>query len=335
MNEQKSGPVRPQKKRFRLEHWHVISLLLMLYDFIAIHVAYFFALWARFDFIFSKIDAAYLLHYKQFITAYAVCCLVVFWLFKLYRSMWRFASYAEFIRTLCASVLTSVLHAVFITLICGRMPMTYYFFGLLLQFLLLIAARFSFRFLLYFRERRRKTGENANRVMLIGAGSAGQLILRDLFRAPETNERVVCVIDDNPNKWGRYIEGIPIVGGRDDILANVEKYQVSKIFLAIPSASVADKRDILSICKETGCELKQLPGMFQFVTGQVSVKDMQDVSVEDLLGREPIRTDLREVFEFIHGKTVLVTGGGGSIGSELCRQIAAHDPRRLILFDIY
>ncbi len=335
MNEPNNGAAAPQKKRVHLEHWHIIMLLLLVYDFLAVHAAYFLALWARFDFAFSRIDALYLAHYKAFITGYAVFCLIVFWLFRLYKSMWRFASYAELLRTLAASALCSVVHAAGITLLCGRMPMTYYIFGAMLQFLLVIGVRFSYRFLLYIRERRRRNREEASRVMLIGAGSAGQLLLRDLFRAQELSDKVVCVVDDNPNKWNRYIEGVPIIGGRDSILEGVEKYRVNKIYLAIPSASTAVKRDILNICKETGCELKQLPGMYQLVTGQVSVKDMQDVSVEDLLGRDPIRVDLREVFDFLNGKTVLVTGGGGSIGSELCRQIAAHEPKKLIIFDIY
>lgn len=335
MNMANHNTTGSQKKSFHLEHWHVISLVLMLFDFIAIHAAYLLALWARFDFSFSGINPQYLYAYAHFITGYAVFCLVVFWLFRLYRSLWRFAGYAEFIRTLAASLLTAVLHAVLITVLFKRMPMTYYVFGMLLQFLLLIGARFSYRFLLYLRDRRKQGHADVGRVLLIGAGSAGQLLLRDLLRTPEINDKVVCVIDDNPNKWNRYIEGVPIVGGREDILAAVAKYRVNKIFFAIPSASIADKRDILNICSETGCELKQLPGMFQFVNGDVSVRDMREVSVEDLLGREPVHSDLNEVFSFIHGKSVLVTGGGGSIGSELCRQIAAHTPRQLIIFDIY
>ena len=176
---------------------------------------------------------------------------------------------------------------------------------------------------------------NGDRVMLIGAGSAGRLILRDIMTAHETNDNVVCIIDDNPNKWDRLIDGVPIVGGRDDILSNVEKYSIDKIYLAIPSAKAEDKRDILNICSETDCELKQLPGMYQFVIGQVSATAMKSISMEDVLGREQIKPDLKEVFEFIRGKTVLVTGGGGSIGSELCRQIATHSPRMLIIFDVY
>ena len=182
---------------------------------------------------------------------------------------------------------------------------------------------------------RSNADETTDRVMLIGAGSAGQMLLHDMLGNNDAHAKIVCVIDDNPNKWNRDLEGVPIVGGREDILANVEKFHVNKIFFAIPSASVEQKRDILNICSETDCELRQLPGMYQFVLGQVSLSAMREVSVEDLLGRDPIRTDMKEVFQFINGKSVLVTGGGGSIGSELCRQIAAHCPRQLIIVDIY
>ncbi len=171
--------------------------------------------------------------------------------------------------------------------------------------------------------------------MLIGAGSAGQMILRDINRTKEINDKVVCCIDDNPNKWGRFIEGIPIVGGRDDILYNVEKFHITKIYLAIPSSSAEDRKEIIGICNETDCQLKQLPGMYQIVLGEIRASDMADVSVEDLLGREPIKADMQEVFNFINDKVVMVTGGGGSIGSELCRQIAAHNPKKLIIFDVY
>ena len=171
--------------------------------------------------------------------------------------------------------------------------------------------------------------------MVIGAGNAGQAIIRDIHRSKEIKDKVYCVIDDDPNKWSRYIDGVPIVGGRDSILESVDKYRIQKIYLAIPSATAEQRRDILNICKETTCELKNLPGMYQVMNGDVTVSQMKKVSVEDLLGREPIKADMKEVFGFINGKTVLVTGGGGSIGSELCRQIAAHSPKQLIIFDIY
>ncbi len=176
---------------------------------------------------------------------------------------------------------------------------------------------------------------HTGRAMLIGAGSAGQMILRDLSKAKETSDKIYCIIDDNPNKWKRFIDGIPVVGGRNDILENVEKYHINKIFLAIPSATAEQKRDILNICKETGCELKSLPGMYQIVNGDLTVSAMKDVAVEDLLGREPIIVNTDEIFQYVKNKTILVTGGGGSIGSELCRQIARHDPKQLIIFDVY
>ena len=197
-----------------------------------------------------------------------------------------------------------------------------------------MSIRFAYRFMLLVRKEKHSESEIQN-VMIIGAGAAGQMILRDMNRARELSDKVACIIDDNSNKWGRFIDGVPIVGGRDSILESVEKYNIKKVYIALPSASVESKRDIINICKETECELKNLPGMYQLVSGEVSVSNLRDVSIEDLLGREPIKVEMQEVFDFIHGKTVLVTGGGGSIGSELCRQVAAHNPKRLIIFDIY
>lgn len=319
----------------KLEHWQIIAVFLMLCDFLAIHLSYFLALWVRFDCVFSEIPKGYLNHYQGFISIYAIGSIVLFWFFRMYRSVWSYTSYSELIRTLGASFTASILHIVMITVLFGRMPLSYYFFGLLIQAVLLVAPRFSYRLLLLLRAHLKSADETAGRVMIIGAGQAGQMILRDLQIAEEIHDKAVCIIDDNPNKWGRYIEGVPIVGGRDAILLNVEKYHVSKIFLAIPSIKLEDKKDIINICQETGCELKLLPGMYQLMLGEVSVSAMKEVSVEDLLGREPIEADMQEVFDFINQKVVLVTGGGGSIGSELCRQIAAHNPKQLIIFDIY
>ena len=326
---------KPKSKR-TLEHWQIMAICLIICDFITLHFSYFFALWIRFDCRYSDIPAEYLNSYFHFITAYAVGAILLFSPFRMYRAMWRFASYGELVKTFLGSVTASVLHAVLIPVILHRMPLSYYIWGALFQLIFLILPRFSYRLLLFFRNNFfRRSDETAGRVMIVGAGSAGQMLLRDMSVAKEITDRAVCFIDDNPNKWGRFIEGVPIVGGRDDILANVEKYHITKIFVAVPSASAEEKREILTICNESGCELKQLPGMFQLVLGQVTVSDMKDVSVEDLLGREPIKADLHEVFEFINGKVVMVTGGGGSIGSELCRQVAAHHPKQLIIFDIY
>ena len=324
-----------KRNRYQLKHWHMIAVLLIAYDVIAINRAYFLALWFRFDCIFSKIPQNYYDSYLKFAPIYSIFCVVIFWILRLYQSVWRFASYSEMIRIIIATIVTSIIHIVGITALFGRMPVSYYFVGMGIQFLFVLGIRFSYRFILL--ERSRKKGEEtyASRVMLIGAGAAGQMILRDSMKAKETNVKICCIIDDNSNKWNRYIEGVPVVGGRDEILLNVEKYHIDKIFLAIPSASAEEKRDILNICKETRCELKNLPGLYQFVTGEVSIKAMKDVAVEDLLGRDTIEVNMEEIFQYIRGKTILITGGGGSIGSELCRQIAGHEPRQLIIFDIY
>lgn len=217
------------------------------------------------------------------------------------------------------------------------MPLFYYAFGVMLQAVLLMTVRFSYRFILLIwgLKRKERVMAYAKRVMLIGAGAAGQIILRDLHEAKESIEQICCIIDDNPDKWNRFIDGVPIVGGREDILQNVEKYHIEKILIAIPSASAEEKRDILDICKETSCELKILPGMYQLANGEITINDMKEVAIEDLLGREPIKANLENVFQYLNGKTILVTGGGGSIGSELCRQIARHNPKQLIIFDVY
>lgn len=326
---------KEEKKRegFQLEHWHIIAGLLMVYDALSLAFSYFIALWLRFDLRYTTIDYPYLEAWKHFLPLYILFSLAVLWYLKLYKSIWRFASYSELLRVSVATIISALFHTVGITLLYIRMPISYYFIGALLQYVAVLGIRFSYRFILLIRKIRVK--QVNSRIMVIGAGSAGQMLIRDIQRAGEVDGEVLCIIDDNQNKWGRTIDNIPVVGGRENILEMVEKYSIDKIFLAIPSATAQQRRDILNICNETSCELKNLPGMYQLVLGQVTASAMRNVSVEDLLGRDPIRVDLQEVFQFINGKTVLVTGGGGSIGSELCRQIAAHSPKELIIFDIY
>ncbi len=323
---------KKEKKTIRLQHWVKIAVLIGCYDVIAVSAAYFLGLLLRFDFRFSQIPRVYFGAWQRFAPLYAGICLAIFILFGLYKSIWRFASFPELSRVTVASFAASALHTVITLLFYYRMPISYYGIGAILQLMFVLAIRFSYRFALFFLNRGAKRG--TDRILLIGAGAAGQMILRDV-NAGLSSGRVVCIIDDNSNKWGRYIENVRVYGGRESILEAVEKFKINKIFLAIPSATMAERRDILSICNETDCEIKNLPGMYQFFTGQLTASALRDVSIEDLLGRDPIKPDLREVFEFINGKTVLVTGGGGSIGSELCRQIAGHDPKRLIIFDIY
>ena len=317
----------------RIEHWKVITVLLIIYDFLAIIMSYFLALWIRFDCNFSEIDLPYFRTYCRTILIYALFCVAVLGALRLYKSIWRFASYTELLRIIYATVFTGVIYCIAVNIFIMRMPVSYYFFGVLMQFILTLGIRFSYRFVLLLRGQK-NPDKRQKRVMIIGAGKAGQMILRDIKNSKEVNKKVCCFIDDNHNKWGRYIDNVPVFGGRDSIMEAVKKFGIEKIYVTIPSAKPEDKRDILRICNETSCELLNLPGMYQLYTGEVLVSKMKPVQTEDLLGRDPIRTDMSEVFEYIKDKVVLVTGVG-SIGSELARQIAAHNPKRLVLFDIY
>ncbi len=317
----------------------MVSAILVAYDLVAVIFSYFIALLVRFDCRFSLIPRDYLEGYYKSIIVYAIIVAVVFQCFRLYQSIWRFASFVELCRLLLATAITSVIYVLFETICIERMPVSYFIFGIIVQLTLTVGVRFSYRFILLLRERNYfgtdKTKPEESKVMLIGAGQAGQAIIRDVRRSTSLNDKIVCIIDDNSNKWSRFIDGIPVVGGRESIVENCKKFGIDKIYYAIPSANMKTEKEILEICSETGCKMKKLPGMFQLISDQVTIADMKDVQIEDLLGREPIKVDMNEIFSYIRDKVILVTGGGGSIGSELCRQIAAHEPKMLIIFDIY
>lgn len=321
-----------------LEHWKLIALYLLIYDIVTINLSYFIGLWLRFDLQYSKIPSEYLMAFIKFAPFYTAFSIIVFYMMHMYNSLWRFASFNELTSIMMATVVTGTAHVVGITLFVRRMPIAYYVFGICAQFIFTTGIRFGYRFVNLERAKREKTEKSAHvkhHVMVIGAGAAGMTVLRELHNSRELTSRACCVIDDNPNKWNRFIEGTHIVGGRDTILENAEKYDIDTIMLTMPSASAKDKRDILNICKETHCELKSLPGIYQLANGEVLLSKMKSVAIEDLLGRDQIKVDMAEIFNQLKGKTILVTGGGGSIGSELCRQIAAHEPKQLIIFDVY
>ena len=323
-----------RSRAFYIEHWKVVAFVLMLYDFVTIVFSYFCGLWLRFDFRFTQIPEVYLKVYYKFIVPFTIVCLAVYWFLKLYRSIWRFASYNELTNIIVANIICGIFNYTVTRIFGARMPSSYHLVGFLLQLIFCAAIRFSYRFVLMIK-RQWLNNKNSTRAMLIGAGDAGMTILRDVNKNYESNSRIVCIIDDNSNKYGRYIEGVPVVGGRDDILKNVEKYNINQIYFAIPSASASTRRDILNICRETDCDIKVLPGIQQIVNGDVSVNIMKNVAIEDLLGRDVVKVNNEEIFDFINNKVIMVTGGGGSIGSELCRQIAKHSPKQLIIFDIY
>ena len=249
----------------KLEHWEVVTLLLMLYDFLAIGLSYFAALWVRFDCRYNSIQKEFLSAYYRTIVIYAVFCIVVFWFLRLYKSIWRFASYAELLRIILATAITGAVYMIAMFEFVYRMPISYFVFGIVFQFCLTLGIRFAYRFILLLRGRRREEAGYKKRVMLVGAGAAGQMIFRDIKQSRETNEKVYCFIDDNSNKWGRYIDDVPVFGGRENIMEAVAKFGIEKIYVAIPSADAKERREILRICNETQCELLNLPGIYPHI----------------------------------------------------------------------
>ena len=329
----------------KVQHWQMVSFYLIAYDVIAVTLSYFLALLIRFDFQFSRIPTVYFQPWAYFAPVYAVIAIIVFWRLRLYNSIWRFASFKELERVTLATIVTTIIHVVGVTIMLNviahdsgytisRMPISYYVMGAMIQFMLTTGVRFSYRYILLLRSSRQK--EYLNRIALVGAGAAGREILADLRRSPQIEEQVVCFIDDNKNKWGRDIDGVPVVGGRDSIIETVRDMSIDKIYIALPSVSARERKRIIDICRQTDCEIMNLPGMYQLALGDVTVSSLRKVDVEDLLGREPVKMNSREVRESLEGKVVLITGGGGSIGSELCRQVAkAPGLKQLIIFDIY
>ena len=318
----------------RIKHWQVITFLLVCYDAVAIAASYFIALIVRFDLRFSEIPDEYLREFQITIIPYAVICVLIFAFMRLYNSLWRYISFREAWHMIIATIITFVINVAGTWLTVGRMPVSYYIIGIIFQFIFTLGIRLSYRFVLLLRKRTPES-DNRCRVMIVGAGSAGQMLLSDIKMSQNTIENAVCFIDDNPNKWNRYIDGVCVAGGRHTIIDNVKKYNVQKIYVALPSATATQKKEILEICNKTGRELKQLPGIYQLRSGDITVSMMKDVAVEDLLGREPVKTNSEEAMQMLNGKVIMVTGGGGSIGSELVRQIAKHEPKLLIIFDVY
>lgn len=313
--------------------------ILGLFDIIGIGMSYFFALLLRFDFLYSKIPVEYLKGYLRSMPWMILITVTVFYIFKLYHSIWRLISLAEFKKILEAYLVLIPIYLVMGFLTHLSMPLSYYFMGYLLSFCFTVGIRFSYRLLRSWVNRGKemehmKEGKE-ERVMIVGAGAAGQVLIKELHNSPKVRSRVCCAIDDNPYKKGKLLEGVPIVGNRYDIPEMAEKYGISRIIFAIPAASGKNRKEILNICKGTDCHLQTVPAVYQLVNGEVKVSRLRDVEISDLLGREQIKVNNEEIFAAIQGKVILVTGGGGSIGSELCRQIAHAEPKQLIIFDIY
>ena len=315
------------------------AVLLGTFDFFAVAIAYFLALLLRFDFRFSEINEIYLSEFARTIPIWGLVTLLVFAGCKLYSSILTMASVAELMTIMRAYALLIPVYVLVAFVFKMELPRSYYVVGYLISFVSTVGIRFSYRLLRFIRDQgislRPDPREKRTRVMIIGAGAAGHVLIKELQSSEKISVNVCCVIDDSPFKHGRYIEGVRIVGGRDDIVYMAEKYKIERIILAIPSAPAKQQQEILDICKLTKCKLQTIPGMYQLVNGEVSTSHLRDVEIADLLGREQVQVNNQEILQDISGKVVLITGGGGSIGSELCRQIAAVNPKQLIIFDIY
>ena len=307
---------------------------LVLADLILINLSAFLALYIRFEFDFRQLYATTFLRDMLIYTGInSACTILIFHILKLYNSLWEFASVSELVRITLGCFFSAVFYMVGMFMLHLTVPRSFPAIYMLILCLLCGALRLSYRCVRRTRAGLRSEGEK--RTMLIGGGQAGAIALREFQTSPRSENKVVCIIDDSPNKVGSYLRGVKIVGGRSSIPAMAEKYDVDEIVLAIPSASRQEKLQILSYCHNTSCTLRTLPGICQLANGEVRIEQIREVDIEDLLGRETVKIDLDEVAAYITGKTVLVTGGGGSIGSELCRQAAAQRPKRLIIFDIY
>ncbi len=312
-------------------------IALILVDVMAVIASSFGAIFLRFEFSFKEIPKEYLERYERFLPYTIILTLFFFLIWKLYKSVWRYASATELINIAFATSCAALAQAILCIVMEWIMPRSYYVLYWFFLFGFTCVVRFSYRIMRVLSSRKssilgRKPRIN---VMVIGAGAAANMILKEIEVSQYINLRVKCIIDDNPGCHGKLLRGIPIAGERDKILEAVSEYGIDEIIYAIPSANRQTRKEILDICKETGCKLRAIPGTYQLINGEVSVSKLQEVEIEDLLGREPVKTNIEEIMGYVSGKVVMVTGGGGSIGSELCRQIAGHHPKQLIIVDIY
>ncbi len=310
---------------------------LIIYDVISIILASYIAILIRYNLNVSEIPDHFMTPVNTFLPLNILVTLLVFYLFRLYDSLWAYAGERELQNLVMACVLSGVINAIGLQFFKSQsqpVPQSYYFLYTFLLITLIFVSRFSYRF---FRSQkhRAENKNNSKAVMIIGAGEAANIIIKEIITSNFSTMSIKCIIDDDPIKWGKYIQGIRVVGGRDRIAECADLYDIDEIIVAIPSASRAELKKILEICKNTDCKLRSLPGMYQLVNGEVNVSRLRDVEVEDLLGRDPIAVDIDSIAGYVSDKVVMVTGGGGSIGSELCRQIAGHKPKRLIIVDIY
>ena len=316
----------PRDKRVRMG-------ILMAADVFALCLASFLGLFVRFDLNISRVPPEYARAALEFLPYYILASLVIFFLARMYSTMWSVAGVREALHVVAACGLASLVQIAGMVLLQLSVPRSFF----LVSFAALCAEelgiRLSYRVVISLFGNHSKKA--AKRIMIVGAGTSGSVILKEMTTSSLVNGCVVCFVDDDKNKAGKFLNGVPVAGNRNDIPRLAEEYRIDEIYIAIPSASAKERKAIIEICRETGCQVKILPGIYQLINGEVSIAKLRNVEIEDLLGRDPIRVNLDEIMGYVSGKVVLVTGGGGSIGSELCRQVASHNPKQLIIFDIY
>ncbi len=316
---------------------YVKKLFFVIYDIIAITFALAISLLVRFEFVVDATNKKYFENMASVLPMIVVMTLLIFWTFRMYSSIWKYAGAREMFYIACACCIADVLYFIVVMVSIREsvpMPRSTYILYPLFLFVLVCGIRYVYRFIRAII-RIRVNEKNKKKVLIVGAGEAANALIKEINNSAYLNMDVVGLVDDNQQKKGLFLHGKKVLGNRYDIPRLVELLRVEKILIAIPSLSERNMKDILEICKETGCELERLPGIYQLANGEVSVSKLKEVDVNDLLGREPVNVDLTEILEYVSGRTVMVTGGGGSIGSELCRQIASHNPKKLIIVDIY
>ncbi len=322
------------KKFIRDRRLFIRKIFLIVLDVILINVAAFSALFVRFELSLEQIPTNYADAVLSYAIVNTVTTIVMFSLFRLYKSLWKYAGIDELVNIIFSSALSGALQIIGMHFLFSiHVPRSYYPLSTLFIMILISVSRFSYRYAR--RLSRRNLSATSSRIMIVGAGEAANSIIREIMVSGYVKGSVICAIDDNRDKLGSYIQGIKVVGDRNYIIEAAEKYEITDIFIAIPSSSKKVIREILEICKETDCNMKILPGMYQLINEEVSVTRLRNVEIEDLLGREPVKTDIEDILKYVSGKVIMITGGGGSIGSELCRQIVKHRPKQLIIVDIY
>ncbi len=316
----------PRDKKIRM-------IFLLLVDICVIQFSSFMGLWMRFDMRLDLIPANYVDSVLHYALLHTLVTVAAFYVLRMYSSMWSVAGVREACHIVFACVLSTLCQIAGMTMLQLSVPRSYFAISFIVMAGCEGLVRLSYR--IYRALFQRGGGSGDSRVLIVGAGTSGSVILKEMQTSEFAHGKVVCFADDDKNKIGKFLNGVPIAGNRYDIPQLVEKYRVDKIFVAVPSAPAGEVKKILEICRETNCQLKLLPGIYQLLNGDVSVSKLREVQIEDLLGREPICVNLDEIMGYVSNKVILVTGGGGSIGSELCRQIASHNPRQLIILDIY